>query len=217
MKGLLIKDIKLMGVQRNFFITIIVMAIVIAYSMNNTSFIMGYLSLVIPMFVLSTISYDEFDNGNAFLFSLPISRKEYVTEKYCFGMLLGLASLVLSVILAFAMEFIQGTPDFAKVLLSVPFVFSAMAVFLSVLLPLQIKFGGEKSRFAILAIGGIALTIGYGIVKLLSFLGIDVEKAASAVSELHVGILIAGAVILTLSFVLLSIKISTAILQKKEF
>ena len=34
---------------------------------------------------MSSISYDEFDNGNAFLFSLPITRKDYVLEKYIFG------------------------------------------------------------------------------------------------------------------------------------
>lgn len=56
--------------------------------------------MICSMFSLSTISYDEFDNGNAFLFSLPITRKGYVIEKYIFGIMLGVISLILSTIIA---------------------------------------------------------------------------------------------------------------------
>lgn len=217
MKGLLIKDIKVMNAQRTFFIVIIVLAICAALAMDDGSFIVGYLSFVIPMFVLSTISYDEFDNGNTFLFTLPISRTTYVIEKYCFAILLGIASLALAVVLSLGIEFIQGVPNPIETLISVPFLFSVMAILLSVLIPVQIKFGGEKSRIIIFAVGGVALAIGYGVVRLLSFLGVDVEKIVNTISNLHIGVLIAGAIVLALFFLLLSIKISISILQKKEF
>ena len=85
MKGLLIKDLKLMKVQKNFFFMIFAVGIGMAVFTDNISFIIGYISVVSAMFTLSSISYDEFDNGSAFLFSLPISRKDYVMEKYMFG------------------------------------------------------------------------------------------------------------------------------------
>ena len=47
----------------------------------GTSFPIGFLGFVGALFSLSSISYDEFDNGNAFLFSLPITRKDYVLDK----------------------------------------------------------------------------------------------------------------------------------------
>ena len=52
---------------------------------TDATFVSGYISIVFAMFAISTISYDEYDNGNAFLFTLPFSRKEYVLSKYVFG------------------------------------------------------------------------------------------------------------------------------------
>ena len=89
MKGLLIKDFKLMMMQKNFFLSIIAIAVVLTVFVKNPSFIIGYLTFIGSVFTLSTISYDEFDNGNAFLFSLPITRKLYALEKYVFGFLTG--------------------------------------------------------------------------------------------------------------------------------
>ena len=89
MKGLLIKDFKLLQGQKNFFITIIAIAGIMAIFMEDASFIIGYMTFVGSLFTLSTISYDEFDNGNAFLFSLPITRKDYILEKYGFGLIVG--------------------------------------------------------------------------------------------------------------------------------
>ena len=37
------------------------------------------------IFAITTISYDEFDNGLAFLMTLPVTRKQYVAEKYLLG------------------------------------------------------------------------------------------------------------------------------------
>lgn len=217
MKGLLIKDFMLMKVQRNFFFVIIIMAVVMAFSMDNISFISGYMSFIIPLFVLSTISYDEFDNGSAFLFSLPVSRKGYVIEKYCFGVLLGSASLVLSIILSLCMASVKGISNFSDILLSAPFIFLAMTFLLSIFIPVQIKFGSEKSRFVIIAVSGAIAALGYVAIKLLTFLKVDVEKLVNTVTNLNIGVLLFGAAVLTLCVVLLSIKISVSILQKKEF
>ena len=79
MKGLLIKDFKLLKVQKNSFLLILCIAIGMEIFTNSTSssFIIGYLSFVATLFTLSSISYDEFDNGNAFLLLT------YHTEKLC--------------------------------------------------------------------------------------------------------------------------------------
>ena len=46
----------------------------------------GYVTFIFTLFTVSTISYDEYDNGYPFLFTLPITRRQYVNEKYvvCF-------------------------------------------------------------------------------------------------------------------------------------
>ena len=50
---------------------------------------MSYCTLLMSFFTASTISYDEFNHGFFYLFSLPVSRKGYVAEKYLFGVLTG--------------------------------------------------------------------------------------------------------------------------------
>ena len=88
MKGLLIKDFSLLKNQKNFFILVFVMAgfLTIANGAESSpaTFVLPYVGFVSSFFVLSTISYDEYDNGNAFLFTLPFERKVYVVEKYVF-------------------------------------------------------------------------------------------------------------------------------------
>ena len=74
MKGLLIKDFQLLKAQKSFFIVLIAVAVGMGLFSYDTSFITGFLTFAVSLFTISTVSYDEFDNGNAFLFSLPISR-----------------------------------------------------------------------------------------------------------------------------------------------
>ncbi|MBR5794701.1 MAG: ABC-2 transporter permease [Erysipelotrichaceae bacterium] len=87
MKGLLVKDLRLLLSQSRFYIILLIVLFVSGTSTQAT-FVSGYIAVVFPMFAVSTISYDEYDNGNAFLFTLPFSRKEYVLAKYIFGLLL---------------------------------------------------------------------------------------------------------------------------------
>ena len=100
MKGLLIKDFKLLKGQKNFFMTITAISIIMIIVSPGTSFPIGFLGFVGALFSLSSISYDEFDNGNAFLFSLPITRKDYVLEKYIFGLISGIMFLLLGTVIS---------------------------------------------------------------------------------------------------------------------
>ena len=83
MKGLLIKDIKLTLMQKSYFGIVFVIMLASFIFSNDASLGLGFMPLIMTLFTLSTISYDEFDNGNSFLFTLPIQRKEYVVEKHC--------------------------------------------------------------------------------------------------------------------------------------
>ncbi len=80
MKGLLIKDFQLLKAQKSFFMVLIAVAVGMCLFSYDTSFITGFLTFAVSLFTISTVSYDEFDNGNAFLFSLPISRTGYVMD-----------------------------------------------------------------------------------------------------------------------------------------
>ena len=83
MRGLICKDLRLMMVQKNFLIMLAAVALVSLAAMDDPMFVIMYMTLIFTSFILSTMSYDEFDNGFPFLFTLPITRKLYVREKVC--------------------------------------------------------------------------------------------------------------------------------------
>ncbi len=66
MTGLLVKDFKLMATQKNFFLVILLIVIGMISFTEDVSFPLGFLTFALSLFTLSTISYDEFDNGYAF-------------------------------------------------------------------------------------------------------------------------------------------------------
>ena len=90
MTGLLIKDFRLLKVQKNFFTLIVFILLGMILFSEDNFFAVSFATFIFSLFSTSTVSYDEFDNGNPFLFSLPVTRKGYVLEKYCFGLILRL-------------------------------------------------------------------------------------------------------------------------------
>ena len=96
MLGLIEKDLRLTLARKQTLIIFFIMALVMGLSMNG-SFIIGYLTMLATIIAVGTISYDEFDNGFAFLMTLPFDRRTYVREKYLFSLIM--AGFVLAQVL----------------------------------------------------------------------------------------------------------------------
>lgn len=122
----------------------------------------GYscLTNVLSLFTLSTISYDEFDNGNAFLFTLPISRAGYAVEKYCLALLLGGGAWVLAIFFAMVIAIVRGTVSVSDIAMTAVMILPALIVIQAVMIPFQLKFGGEKGRSALIGAVGLLFVIG---------------------------------------------------------
>ena len=92
MKGLLIKDIRLLKGQSTILLALLVLVAVFMGVVSDVSsfFVVAYITIFFSIFVASTISYDEYDNGYLFLMTLPVTRKKYVNEKYIFGILISI-------------------------------------------------------------------------------------------------------------------------------
>lgn len=217
MKGLLIKDFKLMKGQKNFFILMVVIALFIAIFTENTSFLIGYLTFISASFTLSSISYDEFDNGNAFLFSLPITRKTYVLEKYSFSLILGGSSWFLASVIAVSMEWLkQGTFSFDIVMSSI-MVLPLMLLMQTVMLPLIFKFGGEKGRTALIGMVGLLVAIFFFLKSLFKIIKIDLTIITNTLSTMGWGLTMTLIIGITFVLFLFSYKMSEKIILKKEF
>lgn len=217
MKGLLVKDFRLLKVQKNFFLLIIAVAIGMALFTNDVAPMLGFLAFVLSIFTLSTISYDEFDNGNAFLFSLPVSRKDYAIEKYCLGLILEGGALVLATLLSLIFSKIWDTTSGAEIgmwaLILVPLLF----VLQGIMIPFQLKFGGEKGRIALLITLGLLALAGIGVEKLARMVGIDVWAILDSLSMMSLGMMVGIATVIAAIFLGVSLKISISIMDKKEF
>ena len=163
MRGLIEKDLRLTLSRKQTLIIFCVMALVMGLSMDG-SFIVGYLTMLSTITAVGTISYDEFDNSLAFLMTLPFDRKTYVREKYLFCLLMAAAAWCVGLVLYGVGAVIRHLPfdpaDELPMLLSLlPVLYLSAAI----MIPLQLKFGAEKSRIVLFILfGGIAvLLIGF--------------------------------------------------------
>lgn len=217
MKGLLIKDFKLIKGQKNFFLMIIVVAIGMAAFYDDVTFVISFLTFVISLFTLSTISYDEFDNGNAFLFTLPISRTGYAIEKYCFGLLLGCGSWLLVTVLAVIVSIVKETAAISDIVMPTVMILPIVLILQAIMIPFQLKFGGEKGRIAIIGAMGFLFVVGIAVVKVAEMLGINIQNIINNLPTVSMGMLVAMVIIVTIVLLLVSMKISMSIMNKKEF
>lgn len=217
MKGLLIKDFQLMKGQKNFFFLIFIIEIAMAAFSDDFSFILGFLPFVLSLFTLSTISYDEFDNGNAFLFTLPISRTCYTAEKYCLALLLGGGAWIFAVITAIVFSLSKKTADVSEILMVAVMILPSLLLIQAVMIPFHPKFGGEKGRIALIGALGVLSIIVAVIVKAAEMLGIDIINTINNLQMSSMGLMAAVILIAAVIVLLVSIKISSKIMSRKEF
>ena len=217
MKGLLIKDFKLLKGQKNFFMAIVAISLIMIITSPGTSFPIGFLGFVGSLFSLSSISYDEFDNGNAFLFSLPITRKDYVLEKYIFGLISGITSLLLGTAISLIAIGIAKTGSFNEIFITAGSLFPTILLILSIMLPFILKFGGEKGRVAIIGVMGFIFVIGLLIIKATEFMGIDLYALLKKLPQFEPLVYIILFLLLSVVILGISYLISLTKLKKKEF
>lgn len=217
MKGLFIKDLRLIKNQRNFLITLALMFLVLIVTGVDASFFMGYVPFLLLIVTMSTITYDEQDNSMGFLMALPVSRQTYVLEKYLLSASFGVGGFAVTFVIFLITEKAEGssmTPgDYLLVFMGF-LVF--VILFLSLMIPIQLKFGSEKGRMVLFAIFFGIIGLVYLVNKVLT---VDFTQTAfyQTITQLPMGILMAMALVLFAIFVFISAKISLGVMKKKEF
>lgn len=156
MKALFIQDIRYMLTQKSFLVTILIVGIALALGQNdNYIFVIGYLGFMGMITGLMSLTMDDQSHGLTFLFSLPIDRRVYVREKYCFIVLIGVlfGSVATALCLLFRV-FAEYKAPLDEILATAFGTFFVMLLFVAIMLPLQLKFGAERARLAsFIAIG----------------------------------------------------------------
>ncbi len=215
MKGLLVKDIRLMLAQKFSVAVMPVLAVILLLQQEEVSFVVGYMVLLGAIFCMSTITYDVMNNGMAHLMTLPIKRKTYVYEKYVF--IIGTAAVlgVLTVIVGMVING-WGMVEFKELGSAYLLTIAAAALMMSVMLPVQLKFGPEKSRIVIIFMFAM---IGAAISAFSGFYGSNEQlqkilDSVMSMSDSQLGIV---APLVVLGLVIISIVISVRIIENKEY
>lgn len=216
MRGLVVKDIELMKQQKQFFILVLVMGVVLNLMGNSSSgFVTGYFTIITAIFTVTTMSYDEFDNGMAFLMTLPISRKEYVKEKYFLGIGLTGVAWVIAVVLALICNFTEHKGrDIGDIFASGTAMICIAFLMLAVIIPMSIYYGVEKGRQIAVVLWIILIAVIYALV--------ETAVISESILDAWLGGTNLGKTFFITAFVtvmgyLSSWRISEQLMEKKEF
>ena len=220
MKGLLIKDFQLAKTQGK---TLLIVALAIGAFMEiagmSEGFVTGYITIIMSVFAATSISYDEYENCFSFLLVLPVSRKEYVNEKYVFSGILIFSAWLVGLTVGSVFRIIRGEPVLSAEWLAGCFSYITVAVvFLSLMLPLRLKFEGEKGRVVLpLTIAAMGILI-YGGARLADMAGIDVTGSSIKIlNQMGTAGIMAMLVIIPVAAAAVSWICSRHILERKEF
>ncbi|MBE5873803.1 MAG: ABC-2 transporter permease [Lachnospiraceae bacterium] len=217
MKGLLIKDIRLMMGQKASVVIILILGVFIGLSQNDINFAVSYIAFVGTVFALSTISYDSFENGMTFLMTLPIQRKTYALEKYVFSFTF--SGILATIVCAVGMVVLGGNMEAAQiqdVLSNFGASLMIVVILLSIMIPVHLKFGPEKGRMVMLIVAGIVMG---GYYALTQYFTEETMQALAFLKEINLSELQFGFVFVAVAAVMLliSLAVSVKVLKNKEY
>lgn len=216
MKGLLIKDMRILLRQKMTLLIIVLLGIFMSMNGGNSSFALGYIMVVSATLVVTTISYDYFEKGMSFILTLPVSRKTYVLEKYLLAVLVELVAAGLSVLIQLAGTLLGASADWNVFLATGVGCLVAAMIIVSIYIPVYMKCGPEKSRVAIFIVIGAIAAVSYLVAKVK-----PVQDAGmaliEALSKMTAAQLIAIGVGIFMLIIAASVGISIRIMKKKEF
>ena len=134
MKGLIIKDIRIIFSNKNVFLFIPILVSMAAFSKTRLAvYLFAYVAVMVISLLTTTISFDDMENGTSFLMTMPVSRKEYVKSKYLLGVVSLILGVVLSIAVVTAVTFLKGdTLDINGLMLIVCLLWLVMIVLMSV-------------------------------------------------------------------------------------
>lgn len=216
MLALLEKDIRLVLTRKSSLLIFIVVGIVFTSSFSDNAS-GAYMTVLGTLLSLGTLGYDSSDNCMPFLMTLPCTKKQYVLEKYLFvygfSILAGFIGIIVIVVVNLTKSIPLTSISIVEILISQ---LAVLVLSGGIMIPLQLKYGPEKSRLVLFVLFGVIAVIVYcaGSVPQLQK---AFENFANKVDNLNS--IVAGALMLLLIVLVtvVSFLSTLRILEKKEF
>lgn len=226
-KGLLLKDWGLLKSQGKGMIYVMIGgAALMVGALDNpvidreesAAFLGVYIIVTMAIYVSNMLAYDEMDHGFLYLFSLPVTKKDYAREKYIFCIFLDAAVWLLGLVIITVVSMIgnYGT-DLKKMMFIITWGMIAGVVLIALTIPVRLKFDGEKGRLIIaviaLFLGGAGVLAG----KICVRLGVNPTGIIQKIVSLSAGQLLGAGIVTAVVCVGISYVCSLRILEKKEY
>lgn len=166
MKGLLVKDLRLMFTTKLVFV-VIIMAILMSIFATDAPYILVLVgSLFSVSLVAMTCGNDEMNNVKAYLLTLPTSRRDYVIEKYLLTIVMMIISNVVMLTICLALAFKLGEPiDRLEIAINLGIGTIIGNVMAAAVLMLSIVFNSRIYRLVVAIIGGAVFLFAIGVKK----------------------------------------------------
>ena len=217
MAGLFDKDLRILLQRKQAIVIFLAIAVILGFSTGGT-FVVGYTTFCILILAVSTISYDEFDNGFSFLMTLPITRQSYVVEKYILCSICGVVAWIFSVVVCICEnQYKQVTVVTEDLLMEAAIMLPIVLFIMDIMIPVQIKYGSEKSRIVLISVMGIVMIVGIGVKKAVEMLDLPLESLFEKLQSITEVQVLVGSIIFIIVATLLSFAISSRIMNNKEF
>lgn len=217
MAGLFYKDLKILLQRKQAIVMFLAIAVILGFSTGGT-FVVGYTTFCLLILAVSTISYDEFDNGFSFIMTLPITRRSYVFEKYILCSICGVVAWIFSVIVCICEnQYKQVTVVTEDLLMEAAIMLPIVLFIMDITIPVQIKYGSEKSRIVLISVMGIVMIVGIGVKKAVEMLNLPLESLFEKLQSITEVQVLVGSIIFIIVATLLSFAISYRIMNNKEF
>lgn len=223
MKALLMKDLRTLKNERRLWISIIGVSVLFGVLFQNWYFMMGYIMFGLSMIARTMYQYDVADQGIVSLMTLPITRKEYVKEKYLLSLMSICIGGILSMILTkIGMLFTPDQADSNQEIFSAFLGILAVALVLqAIIFPVELKYDVSKSRIIILLLvmGIIILFTAFDMLIgaiLVAFITIFVDAFGGIFIQHFLGTVLLSAVVVGMIY-FSSYRKSVKIMGQKEF
>lgn len=186
-KGLLIKDLLQLKTYQKTLIIFIVVFLGTAIAQSNakgaSSMLVFMMTFALGMFSMASFSYDELAKADAYLLSMPLTRKDMVKEKYvlsiCAVVIGAVLGIVVTIVGNLALSYLK--PEFAGEMNVIEIGGLVLGSILGIGLmqciqiPCVYKWGAEKGRIQILIIIALLVLIIGGVFLLIGQMDLDVS------------------------------------------
>ena len=211
MKGLIYKDLSLIGRQGKFFIVYIVLMVAIFSGIGDGAASMSsFMAVVCFMLSINCFAYDEQNGFDKLVAASPLPPMQVVLSRYASSLLLGLLGCLLTAGVSSVVQLVKGNAAFNDMLFGLIGALVAALVLMAILFPI---FGVNKSRIIMLLVVFFPVMAIVLVSKLF-------PDAFSMLSQIPAGVVTAlpfiGAAVLAAALAA-SLLLSARILRRKQY